>query len=48
MAERAKGQTTRKVRTTMRPDEDLEVTETQEKELRASGLLVEKNEKAGA
>ena len=42
MADPAKDQTKRTVRTTMRPDEDLEVTEVQEDELRTLGLLVDK------
>lgn len=43
MADQAKDQTTKRVvHTTMRPTEDLEVTETQYQELRDLGLLIEK------
>lgn len=36
------------VRTTFRPDEDIEVTEREAAELRVQGLLVEDNRKAAA
>ena len=42
MAENAKDSNTKKVRTVNRPWEDVEVTQAQEDELRANGLLVEK------
>jgi hypothetical protein len=45
MADQAKdheNKSTRTVRTTMRPQEELEVTETQYQELRTEGLLIEK------
>jgi hypothetical protein len=45
MVEKTGDQTKRVVRTTMRPDEDLEVTEVQEDELRTLGVLVENKRK---